>query len=75
MSGYDAQILASIGIEETLFDFPLPEYARYQMTPYSEGGLQLYHAQPRPLSEVALIRLIFQITDLEKFIRYIFNPK
>jgi hypothetical protein len=69
MSGYDPQLLASMGIEETLYDFPLPQYVRYQMTPYTDNGLQLYHSQPRPLSKVALARLIFQISDFQKFIR------
>jgi len=69
MSGFDPELLQSMGIEETLYDFPLPVYARFQMTRYTEGGLILYHAQPRPLSEVALIRLMFQIVDLQKFIR------
>ncbi len=71
MSGYDPLLLSSIGIEETQFDFPLPIYVRYQMTKvYSDNGIPVYSAQPRPLSEVALIRLIFQIVDLAKFVRY-----
>ncbi len=69
MSGFDPAILQSMGIEETLYDFPLPLYVRNQMTSYTEGGLQLCHSQPRPLSEIALARLIFQITDLPKFLR------
>jgi hypothetical protein len=73
MSGFDPQLLQAMGIEETAYDFPLPTYVRYQMTRYTEGGLTLYHAQPRPLSEVALIRLMFQIVDLQKFIRYMFE--
>ncbi len=73
MSGYDPQLLASMGIEETQFDFPLPTYCRYQMTRYYDGGLTMYHAQPRPLSEVAIIRLIFMISDLPKFLRCYIN--
>ncbi len=69
MSGFDPQLLATIGIEETIYDFPLPDYIRYQMTPYVENGLRLYHAQPRPLSEIAMSRLILQITDFQKFVR------
>lgn len=71
MSGFDPQTLARMGIEETLFDFRLPLYARYQMTRVNDNGLTVYHAQPRPLSEIALIRLIFQIVDHQKFIRYL----
>jgi len=71
MSGFDPQTLARMGIEETLFDFRLPLYARYQMSRVNDNGLTVYHAQPRPLSEIALIRLIFQIVDHQKFIRYL----
>ncbi len=69
MSGYDPQLLYSIGIEEVMYDFPLPKYVRYQMTKYQDGSLTLYNSQPRPLSEIALMRLIFQITDVDKFLR------
>jgi len=43
MSGYDPQLLSLMGIEETLYDFPLPLFARYQMTKYQEGILTMYH--------------------------------
>jgi len=69
MSGYDPVLLSLMGIEETLYDFPLPQYVTRQMSTYTDQGLTLHHAQPRPLSEVALIRLIYQITDMPKFIR------
>ncbi len=73
MSGFDPLMLSSIGIEETLYDFPLPIYVHSQMTKYNDNGMSVYTAQPRPLSEVALIRLIFQIVDLPKFIRYLYS--
>jgi hypothetical protein len=69
MSGFDPLLLSSIGIEESQYDFPLPIYVHYQMTKYNDNGITVYTAQPRPLSEVALMRLIFQIVDLSKFIR------
>lgn len=69
MSGYDPQLLYMMGIEETQFDFPLPIYVRYQMSQYQEGMLTVYHSQPRPLSSLALIRLILQISDMPKFLR------
>jgi hypothetical protein len=69
MSGFDPQLLAMAGIEETLYDFPLPLCTKMQMTPYVDNGLQMYHAQARPFSEIALSRLIFQIVDTRKFYR------
>ena len=70
MSGYDPILLSQIGIEETLYDFPLPTYARYQMVQATDDqGIVTFYSQPRPLSDVALIRLIFQIVDLDKFVR------
>ncbi len=72
MSGYDPVLLSLMGIEETLYDFPLPLYITRMMSTYTDNGLTLHHAQPRPLSEIALIRLVYQITDLPKFIRYVF---
>ncbi len=69
MSGFDPLLLSSIGIEETQYDFPLPYYVRYQMTKVNDNGITVYTAQPRPLSEVSLMRLIFQIVDLSKFVR------
>jgi hypothetical protein len=73
MSGFDPQLLYSMGIEETQFDFSLPDYLRFQMSRYVDGGMTLFHSQPRSLSEIALIRLILQITNLSKFIWLVFN--
>jgi len=52
MSGFDPQTLARMGIEETLYDFCLPVYARYQMTRINDNGLTVYHAQPRLIVKV-----------------------
>jgi len=68
MSGIDPQILFTIGIEESQYDFPLPEFVKFQMTPHQSNGLCLYHSQPRPASEQMLIRLIYQIVDMPKFL-------
>ncbi len=69
MSGYDPELLYRMGIEETAYDFQMPAYTRFQMTKYREGQLILHHSQPRPLSDVALLRLILQIIDVDKFVR------
>jgi hypothetical protein len=70
MSGFDPEMLCLMGIEEVAYDFPIPLYTRYQMTPYQGSGLTLHHAQPRPLSETITTRLMYQIVDLQKFLRY-----
>ena len=69
MSGFDPTLLHSMGIEEVDQNFPLPIYVTHQMSKFRQNGLTLYHAQPRPLSEVSMMRLIFQIKDYQKFIR------
>jgi hypothetical protein len=70
MPGYDPLLLKSMGIEETSYDFPLPTYTTKQMVSHTQNnGLTVYHSQPRPLAEVAMIRLIFQIVDYQRFIR------
>ncbi len=69
MSGYYPQLLADLGIQEVIYDFPLPLYTRYQMVQYYDDGAVMYHSQPRPLSEVALARLIYQINNPHKFFR------
>lgn len=66
---YDTETLTKLGITETLYDFPLPIYTRYQMVHYYDDGLLMYHSQPRPLADIALTRLIFQISEPQKFFR------
>ncbi len=65
----DSGLLGRMGIEDTDFEFELPVYIRNQMTNYSQGGLSLYHSQPRPMSDVFLLRLVFLIKDFQKFLR------
>ena len=73
MPELDERVLQAIGVSLSGYEVPIPLYSRRQMVPYTENGLSLHRAQPVPLSQQYLASIVFQIVDIARFQRWVYE--